>query len=34
MDYIPGLGDSADLVTIGGRRDAQQAQALRMEELS
>jgi DNA ligase-4 len=33
-DYIPGLGDSADLVVIGGRRDAQQAQALRMEELS
>jgi DNA ligase 4 len=33
-DYIPGLGDSADLVIIGGRRDTQQAQALRMEELS
>jgi DNA ligase 4 len=33
-DYIPGLGDSADLMIIGGRRDAQQAQALRMEELS
>jgi DNA ligase-4 len=32
--YIPSLGDSADLVIIGGRRDAQQAHALRMEELS
>lgn len=33
-DYIPGLGDSADLVIIGGHRDAQQADALRMDELS
>jgi DNA ligase-4 len=33
-DHIPGLGDSADLMIIGGRRDAQQAQALHMEELS
>jgi DNA ligase-4 len=33
-DYIHGLGDSADLVIIGGGRDAQQAYALRMEEFS
>jgi hypothetical protein len=32
-DYTPGLGDSADLVIIGGRRDAQQAHALGMEDL-
>lgn len=33
-DYISGLGDSVDLVIIGGRRDARQAHALRMEGLS
>jgi DNA ligase-4 len=33
-DYIPGLGDSTDLVIIGGRRDAQQAHALHVEDLS
>lgn len=33
-DYIPGFGDSADLVVVGGRRDATEAQMLRMGYLS
>ena len=33
-DYILGLGDSADLVVVGGRRDAKDVQALRMGNLS
>ena len=33
-DYIPGLGDSADLVVVGGRRDASAVYALGIENLS
>src|SRR2546423_5571015 len=33
-DYIPGLGDSADLIVVGGRRDAKDVQILRMGNLS
>jgi hypothetical protein len=33
MHYIPGLGDFADLVIIGGSRDAQQEYTLGMEPL-
>ena len=33
-DYIPGLGDSADLVMVGGRRDASAVYALGLGNLS
>jgi DNA ligase-4 len=33
-DYIPGLGDSADLVVVGGRRDAGTVCALSLGNLS
>ena len=33
-DYIPGLGDSADLVVVGGRRDASAVYALAIGNLS
>jgi DNA ligase 4 len=33
-DYIPGLGDSADLIVVGGHRDAKDVQMLHMGNLS
>ena len=33
-DYIPGLGDSADLVMVGGRRDTSAVYALGLGNLS